>query len=480
MPTIGGAEQDVASIAILDVGKTNVRLVAADGAGRVAKTLARSNGVLPGPPYPHFDVDGLIEWVLAGLSEFASEFAIDVIVPVTHGACAALIGKAGLVLPILDYEYPAPEEVDDYEEDARRFDETGSPRLPFGLNLGRQLAWLEREFPDDFSSAEVLLPYPSYWAWRLCGVRAYEVTSLGCHTDLWCPDKDAPSKLVRHRHWDRLFPERRRSWDRIGLVSEKIRKATGLRASCSVLAGVHDSNASYLAHRSYRDDPFCVVSTGTWVVAMAHGGSIEGLCEDRDTLANVDVYADPTPTARFMGGREYAAIAGPDGLETEPTEMALRSVLDSGVLARPSFSETGGPFAELAGTIMGSRPTDPVDRAALAALYCALVTDVCLELIGARGEVVVEGRFAKNRIYCEILAALRGAGQSEDEGRLLSRSLDETGTIAGAALLARLPERGLAPRLERVTAICCEEICVHRARWRTALERSLKAGSSLP
>ena len=27
--------------------------------------------------------------------------------------------------------------------------------------------------------------YPQYWAYRLTGVLANEVTSLGCHTDLW-------------------------------------------------------------------------------------------------------------------------------------------------------------------------------------------------------------------------------------------------------------------------------------------------------
>lgn len=29
--------------------------------------------------------------------------------------------------------------------------------------------------------------YPQYWALRLTGIAANEVTSLGCHTDLWNP-----------------------------------------------------------------------------------------------------------------------------------------------------------------------------------------------------------------------------------------------------------------------------------------------------
>jgi len=165
-----------------------------------------------------------------------------------------------------------------------------------------------------------------------------------------------------------------------------------------------------------------------------------------------------------MGGREYAAIAGRQGLDAEPTEQDLEAVLQSGVLAKPSFSETGGPFPERPGAIIGPKPASAAQRAALAALYCALMTDVCLDLLDARGEIVVEGRFAKNRLYCRALAALRNA-------QPLFRSLDETGTFAGAALLARYPEAGEAPRIERIAPFSQHEICAHRARWRAELER---------
>jgi sugar (pentulose or hexulose) kinase len=451
----------VASIAVLDVGKTNVRLVAVDECGRAAKTLTRPNTVLPAPPYPHFDSDALFAWVLEGLGELANEFPIESIVPVTHGACAALVAGSELVLPILDYEYDGPEH--DYDADARRFSETYSPRLPLGLNLGRQLAWLEREYPQAFAKADHLLLYPGYWAWRLCGALSYEVTSLGCHTDLWSPEGDAPSALAQMRKWDRLLPHRAEPWKRVGAISEEVALATGLDSNCGVLAGIHDSNASYLAHRAHRDEPFCVVSTGTWIIALAHGGSLGGLLEERDTLANVDAFGDPTPTARFMGGREYAAIAGREGLEVEPCEQDLSDVLDSGVLAVPSFSEMGGPFPERIGAIVGLEPKSPTQWAALASLYCALVTDVCLELLAARGEIVVDGRFARNRLYCRALAALR-------EDQPLSRSLDETGTLAGAARLARMPNLGGSPVTERLTPLLQGEICAHRARWRARLE----------
>lgn len=467
MPATRDQRLDVASIAVLDVGKTNVRLAAVDARGHAIEARTRANAVLPAPPYPHFDSNALFEWILDGLANFATKHPIKTIVPVTHGAAAALIAGTELVLPILDYEYDGPERVDDYDVDARRFSETVSPGLPLGLNLGRQLAWLEREHPRAFARAEHLLPYPGYWAWRLSGVLSFEATSLGCHTDLWSPSEGAPSTLARMRKWDRLLPDRADPWKRVGSISDEVVRATGLDPDCAVLAGIHDSNASYLVHRVHRvhrTEPFCVVSTGTWVVALAHGGTLDGLREERDTLANVDAFGEPTPTARFMGGREYAAIAGREGLDAEPTEQDLEAVLHSGVLAMPSFSETGGPFPERPGAIIGPKPESPAQRAALAALYCALMTDVCLDLLGAQGEIVVEGRFAENRLYCRALATLR-------EERPLFRSLDETGTLAGAALLARYPDAGTPPELERIAPLLQPEIRTYRARWRAELKR---------
>jgi hypothetical protein len=80
------------------------------------------------------------------------------------------------------------------------------PLLPAGLNLGRQLYWQQANFPAEFARARHILMYPRYWAWRLSGKLASEVTSLGCHTDLWAPEENAWSSLVERQGWTALFP----------------------------------------------------------------------------------------------------------------------------------------------------------------------------------------------------------------------------------------------------------------------------------
>ena len=96
---------------------------------------------------------------------------------------------------------------------------------------------------------------------------------------------------------------------------------------------------------------------------MAVGGTAP-LDPEADMLANVDVRGKPVPTARFMGGREYAVLAG--DAPTEADEADVDAIIASGALALPAFSDQGGPFASRKGVIEGPAPTTPKARAALA------------------------------------------------------------------------------------------------------------------
>jgi L-fuculokinase len=463
-----GADGRQPAAAVLDVGRTNVRLCAIDERGNALRILARPNAVIDGPPYPHFDTDGLFDWTIAALGGWSRDLEVHTLIPVTHGAAAALVGARGLRLPILDYEFEGVGEIDaEYDALARDFRRTASPKLPAGLNLGRQLFWQQRRYPEEFNSAAII-PYPQYWAWRMTGVAAWEPTSLGCHTDLWEPETRDFSALARTTGWSARFPRRVTAWTALGAPHRDIGAQARLPERCTVLAGIHDSNASWLAHRATRDDQFAVVSTGTWIIAMAQAGSpgssIDLLREERDTLANVDAFGSPVATARFMGGREYAAIAGEDGLRAEPAIADLTALLARGTLAIPAFADRGGPFRAHLGQVIGAQPAGPVARAALAAMYCALMTDLCLDFIDARGDLIIEGRMAPNQAYVAALAALRS------RQRVLV-SPDETGTLRGAAILLALA-RGRHPRpgaLAPCPARAIAGLDDARQRWRKLL-----------
>ena len=131
-------------VAVIDIGKTNAKLTLVD-LDDLSETavVTRQNKVLPGPPWPHFDVDGHWEFLLRALRNFHAEHGIDAISITTHGACVALLNEMGnLAAPILDYEYTGPDDVaDEYDMIRPPFSETGSPKLPMGLNVGAQLFW---------------------------------------------------------------------------------------------------------------------------------------------------------------------------------------------------------------------------------------------------------------------------------------------------------------------------------------------------
>lgn len=417
------------ALVVLDIGKTTVKLTVLDPNGKVLDERRRLNQIVYTGPYPHHDTDQIWEWIIDTLQVFSRQRNITAIIPITHGATAALVDECDLVLPVLDYEYVLPPELDrQYQTVRPAFADTFSPNLPAGLNLGRQLFWQKQAFPEEFSRARQILMYPQYWAWRLCGVAASEVTSLGCHTDLWQPLQKKFSSLVESMDWTDLFPPHQPAWAQIGMLRPELISRTGLPADCRIFCGIHDSNASLLRYISKANAlvPRTVISTGTWVIAAALGKPLDILDEKLDMLANVNALGDPVACMRFMGGREFSILVGPD---PQPCLIDdLQRLVSQGTLALPCFSETGGPFVGQVGTIVGPAPQTPQENYALATLYCALMTNYCLDALDADGPVVVDGSFTNNPHFSVLLAALRPQ-------QLILFSDDSSGTTCGGWML---------------------------------------------
>lgn len=460
------------SIVVIDIGKSNAKLALVEAATRaVVEMRTAANTVRRVGPYPHFDVDGLWQFIVDGLAAFAGVAEIATISVTTHGACLALISGDRLALPILDYEHDGPEEVHDEYGSARgEFAETLSPDLPNGLNAGRQLFWLRRRFSDAFAATETILPYPQYWVWRLTGQKVAEVTSLGCHTDLWAPQASSYSRLAVNEGWDRLFPRLVSPWDVAGLIEPDLAKQTGLDATCRVVAGIHDSNASLLPHLLARRLPFAVMSTGTWAVILAPGGGLDRLDPTRDCLANVDAFGRPVPSARFMAGREFEVISGE---QSEPSDADFEQVVSNMIMARPTFAPGTGPFGDgRGGWSVDPNTLSAGKRTAAAALYAALVSETCLSLAGAEGPVIVEGPFAKNHLFLTALA--------QRVPRPILAEPDATGTVDGAALLASGPDTKLQSKDEPAVTPAAVDLAHYAEAWRQFATSSESASSPMP
>ena len=450
-------------VAVFDIGKTNMKVVVFDAAGKVAAERGHPNASIPPDarwPYGRLQTEGAWAFLIGALKELGAQFPIEAISISAHGAAGVLVGDTDAAAPAVDYEFDIDGDVAaEYDKLRPPFEETLSPNLPRGLNLGRQVFYLQRQFPAEFAAARAFLAYPQYWSWRLSGVPATEFTSIGSHTDLWRPIEGGLSSMVDKLGWRRLFPPMRKAWDTLGALKPEVAAATGLAPNVRVVCGAHDSNAALAPHLMSRREPFTVISTGTWVIIMAVGG--KGRLDPKaDMLANVDVRGSRVPTARFMGGREFAVLAGETPADADEADVA--GVIASGALALPAFSDQGGPFAGRKGAIVGEAPATAKARAGLATLYAALMTAHLLQRLEAPGDLIVEGGFTRSPAFAAVLARLMAP-------RPVVIAPMSAGAAAGAAMLAHWGEPHEPPRLEPARAWALPGLEAYRDRWERAL-----------
>ena len=214
-----------------------------------------------------------------------------------------------------------------------------------------------------------------------------------------------------------------------------------------------------MPHLVTRQDPFTVISTGNWVIIMAVGG--RGRLDPKaDMLANVDVRGAPVPTARFMGGREFAALAG-----DKPAEAGRRTSPPSS-RRRPSPCRrfaTGRPVRRAQGADRGRDAREPWARAALATLYA--------------------GPDDRASIFAAWTRRATSSSKAASPGRLLSPPFSpgllpdrrvvvaptSAGAAAGAALLAHWGAPHEPPRLEPARAWAIPGLQAYREKWERRL-----------
>jgi len=469
---------------VLDVGKSLSKASLWDEARHCVAHRSRPNRKPTGVGDPTLDVTGIEQWLETVLKEFAALGPVLNVIPIAHGAAIALIRGDQLCCAPLDYEWPGvARDRAVYNPQRDEFLDTGSPALPGGLNIGMQLHWLESLNKGDYRGSQ-LLPWAQYWAWNLSGVAASELTSLGCHSDLWRPFDKNPSKLAERRGWaERLAPLQPADAVLGPLKSEWIER-TGLSGRVKVYCGLHDSNAALLAARGQgvtagRDAT--VLSTGTWFVAMRSpltksAARTLKLLETRDCLINVDVEGTPVPSARFMGGREIEVLVGDEYASAEHSnsadagrhdearhlkrrDIALRAI-EAGEFILPSAAPGVGPFPNAKRAIMS--PISDIDEAsAKAHLYAALVADVSLDLIGSRDTLFIDGRFSRSPVFVSALAALR-----PDTTVMVS---DEEHGVARGALRLVNPSLASSAPAQPIAPLPID-LSTYRQRWREAAE----------
>ena len=424
-------------VAVLDLGKTNIKVLIATPNGEPVETLSYPNAPDTSGPYLAIDLNRIEPLILDALTDLAKRHRIRAIVATAHGCGGVLVDAHGPVLPAMDYEAKAPDWLEEaYKEVAPAYGEVFCSLSGGAMRPAQGLLWQSREFPGSFSRAKHFLLTPQYFAFRLGSRPVSEFSSLAAQCHLWNPLKAEFSSIVHRLNWRHLFPAFAKAGEVIGHLSPDIAKQTGLAPDVEILAGAHDSNANFYRYKAAGLANHTVLSTGTWMIGFNRGRPLEDFSEDRAMVANVDVDGEPIASTLTMTGREYAILAGDHPISDERAYNAAAKLITQGTLALPSFVEDPGPFPGSGnlGKIIGPLPVDNIEKSALAALYSAFVADLCLDVLGSTTPIVIDGGFATNATFGQLIAALRPT-------QPVSMSRSKDGTALGAGLLWRRFER---------------------------------------
>jgi len=294
-------------IAIFDIGKTNKKLLLFDEQLKIvfehADQFAESKDE---DGFPCDDLEKLNNFVFESLRRVLSnsEFELKGLNFTAYGASFVYIDDSGKPLsPLYNYLKPYPEELLEqfylaYGGRTEFAKETASPVLG-SLNSGMQLYRIKYERPELLNRIKYALHLPQYLSFLISGKSCSDITSIGCHTNLWDFRKN------NYHHWlenegliDKLAPI---------LPSDSVIKTNFEGQSFDVGIGLHDSSAALIPYLVNFKEPFLLISTGTWCISLNpfNASPLSTFELESDCLCYLHYEGKPVKASRLFAGNEH-------------------------------------------------------------------------------------------------------------------------------------------------------------------------------
>ncbi len=291
-------------IAIFDVGKTNKKLLLFDEQYKlVFEESSPFEEIKDEDGFPCEDVNALTDWIKNSFKAILShnEFEVKAVNFSAYGASFVYLDEKGKVLlPLYNYLKPYPEHLQKqfyqtYGGESQFAKQTASPVLG-SLNSGMQVYRIKYEKPELFSKIKYALHLPQYLSYILGGVAATDITSIGCHTNLW------------HFQSNKYHP-----WVKEEGIEEKfapLKDGTtiaGTNGKIPVGIGLHDSSAALIPYLSAFTEPFMLLSTGTWCISLNpfNNHFLTDYELHQDCLSYLSFKGNPVKAARLFAGYEH-------------------------------------------------------------------------------------------------------------------------------------------------------------------------------
>ena len=397
---------------IYDVGKTNKKVFLFDGQYKILQEFQEQIAETRDDDGDACeDVFKLRDWILHSLNSILDLDTIEVcaINFCAYGASLVhLDSNFQPVAPLYNYLKPYPEQLSkefysSYGGWEALSVQTASPILG-SLNSGMQMYRIKKEKPDLFKNIRYSMHLPQWISSLVSGKCYSDLTSIGCHTHLWDFEKHRYHEWVyREGIIGKLAPIT--ASDHADIIPFKDRHV-------AVGVGVHDSSAALIPYLECFQDPFILISTGTWCISLNPFSkkplSFSELQED--CLSYISFQGQPVKASRIFAGyhheQETRRIAAHFNISQE---FYLEILPDSEAYRNGNTHDgqvwlTGEP---------GFKPGDLNDFKTPELAYLHLMRDIivrqkkALELVMDEeqiGRLYVDGGFGNNRVYMQMLS----------------------------------------------------------------------------
>ena len=414
-------------IAILDIGKTNKKLYLFDES---YNTVWEKSEVLPettdedGDPCE--DIQYLQTWIADSLSVAGNikDLDIQAFQVAAYGASFVHLGDRGEVLtPLYSYLKPYPEQIkkhfyDRYGGELTFSMLTASPVLG-SLNSGMQLYRLKNEKKDLFAKIKYSLHLPQWLSWLVTGQAVSEITSIGCHTNLWNFSQNYYHEWVLREGILEKLPSILPS-TRIFPCKPRLNGNSSFRLPSIRLAGIglHDSSAAMIPYLESFTDPFILISTGTWSISMNpfNASPLTSSELQQDCLCYLSFKGRPVKASRIFAGNEHELQVEKMAAYFQVDRNKYKTVsFDSSMVAQLQLFDAPTPVdrsgSPVPQSVFAARDLSVYDSFELA--YHQLMIDIIdqqqtstrLILSDSIENIFVDGGFGNNSVYMHLLAA---------------------------------------------------------------------------
>jgi sugar (pentulose or hexulose) kinase len=406
-------------IAIFDIGKTNKKLFLFNEAYRIVYEKSQHlPEILDEDGDVCEDVNSLKTFIADGLRFLSDtkDFTIRAVNFSGYGASLVYINEEGKTIgQLYNYLKPYPADLqknfyDSYGGVNQFTFQTASPVLG-SLNSGMQLYRLKFEKPDLFRQIKFALHLPQYLSYLVSGKPFSEITSIGCHTNLWHFQNAEYHYWVRKENLLEKFPP--------VVPSDMVVQPAVLTSNYVVGVGLHDSSAALIPYLVNFKDPFVLISTGTWAISLNPFNHSPLTKEELacDCLCYLQYMGSPVKASRLFAGHNHDVqverIAAhfnqaPERYHNIPYDKEILSKIISASKGRKQ-TDTKSTLGDLP---FASR--DLSDFSDDVEAYHQLMFDLVVQQHASTQLVIkgtnvkkmyVDGGFGNNAIYMNLLAA---------------------------------------------------------------------------